>query len=733
MRYLGPLAWLAALMFQPAAAVAQAPTETLELDSQVVLTADSILVDDAANTVTAIGNVEAVYQGRVMRADRLVYNRVSDTVRATGNIVILDPDGTQRFADEIETDANLSDGYAVGFATRMPNGGLATAQSAVRSPDGSNALDKVVYTSCQMCEDDTTPTWSLRARRAVLDESSQMYSYTDTVLEVAGIPVLYLPYFSHPDPDSERRSGFLAPDFGTSSKLGLFYQQPYYWAISPSQDLTIAPKIMANVNPLLEMDYRKRFWSGRTQASFSFTNDRDFDSDGNKFGPSEWRGHFFGSGDFDIAPEWRWGFGIEQVSDDLYTRRYDIEGENERRGLYYGQPLRLLNQVFLQGQSDGWYADASLITLEGLRENDADDTFPSALPLFYAERNLDFGSYGFAKLSGSTAFLTRSSGVDTQRASVAAEWSKTQILPGGTVFSPFAEARFDHYALNDTPSNADSASRGLYTAGARLSYPLIRPGPTVDLLIEPTLMLGLGSSAPNDPDIPVEDSLFYEFDESSLFEANGAAGYDLYEGGQRLSAGLSATARWKNGVSLQAMGGRRWRESGDSAFTKASNLRDKSSDWVGGLSADFGRPLSFETRVRLDKDDLSVNRVDASMTTDWWRLQGQLRYYRISKDITETGLDDEGVAITGQVRVSDEFFLVYARQRDISGRFIGPERQSGRDLRHVFGVAYEDDCSRFEITFERSEAIDRTLGANDSLKFRFSLKTLGDFGPETRS
>ena len=52
----------------------------------------------------------------------------------------------------------------------------------------------------------------------------------------------------------------------------------------------------------------------------------------------------------------------------------------------------------------------------------------------------------------------------------------------------------------------------------------------------------------------------------------------------------------------------------------------------------------------------------------------------------------------------------------------------GRDLNHKFGIAYEDDCSRFEVAFERSEAVDRTLGPSDSVKFRFSFKTLGNFG-----
>ena len=65
----------------------------------VVLDADSIFVNEAENTVLAEGNVEAKYEGRILLADRLVYNRETNKVRAIGNIVIIDADGTESFAD----------------------------------------------------------------------------------------------------------------------------------------------------------------------------------------------------------------------------------------------------------------------------------------------------------------------------------------------------------------------------------------------------------------------------------------------------------------------------------------------------------------------------------------------------------------------------------------------------------------------------------------------------------
>lgn len=725
--------WLllfAASIAHPGNAHAQNPViESEAAQPKVVLDADNIYVNDADNTVIAEGNVEAKYEGRILRSDRLVYDRNTNRVRASGNVIILDEDGTENFADEIETDANLADGYAIGYSTRIPNGGLAVAESAVRTSAGYNALDKIVYTSCELCDEDDTPTWALRARRAVLNQEAQMMSYRDAVLEVAGIPVFYLPYFAHPDPTSERRSGLLAPDFGTSSKLGVFYQQPYYWAISPHQELTVSPKVMANVNPLLELNYRKRFWSGSVTANVSFTEEQEFDSDGERFGENEFRGHIFAEGGFAIRPGWRWGFAVEQVSDDLYTRRYDISGENDERGLYAGQPRYLLNQLYTQAQSQNWYFDTALLTFETNREDDSDARLPSALPLMYGERLFDYGDFGTLAVSASTAILERELGVDSYRASGGADWSTTRVLPGGILVNPFAEGRYDYYQVDDTGSTGSTISRGAASLGTRISYPLYRPGETVDILIEPEAMFAYGTSGANDPDIPIEDSLFYELDETSLFEANAASGFDTYEGGSKASFGASVSARWKNGMTISALGGRRWRDMSDPVFDVGSNLDGTVSDWVAGVSADFGSPLKIETRVRLDDDDLALNRIDARVKTSFWRFRGDARYYNISGDVTESGFSDEGVTVTSDLKLTDNYYFLYSLSRDMSGRADATGRTSDpRDIRQSLGFAYEDDCSRFEIAFERSEAIDRTLGPEDSIKFRFALKTLGGFG-----
>lgn len=709
---------LAAQAQESAAPTEPAPTAEAA-DERVILEADTVYELRDENSIVAEGNVQALYQGRTLRADRLVYNRTTEKVRANGNVVIIDTDGSQQFADEVEVGSNLSDGYAIGFSARLAEGASVAANSAIRRSDGINALDQVVYTSCEVCAEDRTPTWTIRARRAVLDQESQMISYRDAVVEVAGIPVFYLPYLAHPDPNSERRSGLLIPNAGVSSKLGTFYKQPYYWAISDYSDLTIAPMVSANVNPLIGLEYRKRFYSGALKIDASFTHEADFDSEGVLFGEEKFRGHVYANGAFAISPEWMWGFAVESQTDDLYDRRYDIDGQTDKRGLYSNQPRRLLSQLFAVGQGDDYYADAALLQFQGLRGQDDASRLPVVSPLLYAEKNFDLGDFGFATANVSSAVLSRDVGADSRRVSVGGDWRDFNLLPGGATFEPFLEVRGDYYSLDETVSGKSDVTRAVGNAGAKIAYPLVKPGETVDLMLEPAVMAAWGFSNVNDPAIPVEDSLLYEFDESSLYQANGFGNYDLYEGDGKLSAGVTARAIWKNGTELSTTVGRRWRSRPDPAFDVASNLDGTSSDWVADASLDLGRKLQLSTRVRLDDEDFALNRLDVRASTSFKRFRAVGQYYKIDPRITPTGQPDEGIYVRGEVKVTDSYSVIFGQLRDIADDI---------DARQEIGIAYSDDCSRFELVYSRNELRDRTLGPSENFQFRFTLKSLGNFG-----
>ena len=74
----------------------------------------------------------------------------------------------------------------------------------------------------------------LKAKKIIHNEKEQELEYFDVWMEMAGIPVMYAPYFWHPDPTVKRKSGFLAPSTGGSTYLGTTITTPYFYAISPS-------------------------------------------------------------------------------------------------------------------------------------------------------------------------------------------------------------------------------------------------------------------------------------------------------------------------------------------------------------------------------------------------------------------------------------------------------------------------------------------------------------------
>ena len=701
-----------------------------QANEQVLLNADDLTETEDGNLITATGNVEASYGGRILRADRIIYDKRTGRVRATGNVTITDEDGSVRFADEVEVNSSLDDGYAVGFSTRLPEGGVASANSAITQPNGISALDQAIYTACEVCEEKgTTPTWALRARRAVLNEKNDVISYRDAVLEIAGFPVLYVPYFFHPDPTAGRRTGLLVPDVGGSTRLGFAYSQPFYKVLSPSSDLTITPTVFSKVRPLLEAEYRKRFWAGNLNVEGSITFERDFDNDGDKFGSERVRGHVFADGDFKINDTWSWGFGVERASDDLFTRRYSIDGANVRRGLFEAQPRTLLSQLYAVGQTEDFYAESALLFFQDLRASNPNITEqPIATPLAFAEKLYDLGKYGRFNINASSAILNRdvNDGVtpdinpDSRRLSIGADWGITRVLPGGIVVEPFADVRGDYYDLDPEASGDNTVFRALGSVGTKVSWPLARKGKNVDIIIEPTVLGAWGLSNTNNEDIPIEDSQLFEFDEGRLFESNGFGNFDLYEGDGRLSVGVTSRARFKSGASVDFLAGRRWRSRTDNAFGVASNLNGTSSDWVGSTTIDLGRRLRIGLRARLDADSLKLNRFDARASTSFWRLNLSGRYFKVDEDIREN-IDepDEGFSVNARFRITRNYSVSYGQLTDLT---------QSRDISRRFGLIYQDDCSRFSIEYARSELLDRTIGTNDSIRFRFSLATIGDFG-----
>ena len=791
-----PAAWAPAhaqTLLHPAAPLPAATPPGADglVDDEVYLEADRLTDDRDHHLVTAEGRVEARVQGRTVRADRLVYDTEAGTARAVGHAMIIQSDGTVQFGDDVQLDDQLRAGVALGFSARLQKNVTIAAGAAVKRSNDVNELRNAVYTPCDICKSDgvtpKTPTYDIRATRIVEDKPRKLIYYENAVIRVKGVPIFYFPVLFTPDPTAERRSGLLAPRVSYNKRLGFSYDQPYYFALSDSNDLTARLQLNTAVNPLLEAEYRQRFTNGYLDVRGGYTHERLFDNNGRYGDDDTNRSYILANGRFTFGPQWDGGFGLERVTDPTLFRRYDVRSVFNNRGLYPADTDRLVSQVYAQRTDPTSYISVAAISFQSLRAYGTDASgrntfesnkaFPVVGPLIEARWDpLTEILGGRLRFRGSAVVLTRNDDVvsvsdptglqplgpqrlggqlagvlptgssaltydDSRRASVRGEWRRDIFLPNGIRLQPLLEARGDVYSIgsgvlttsngttNTTkPSNALTGI-GQGTAGFTASWPLIRNAGSTSIILEPIIQALVSPRYRPDRNVPNEDSVAFEYDDTTLFEPDRFPGFDLYESGARFNLGGRANVLWGAGHTANVTVGRTYRTDPDPAFTIGSGLQGRSSDYVAFAQVSPIAGANFFIRSRLDAETLQVRRNEAGLDVGWRNLQGSLRYL-----YNETGffIDPQGVTQIGRVEdatVAGTWFFL---------KNWGVSVNATRDLRlktwpaAQVGLIYRDECIRVDVIYTRDETYRAAIGASDSIGIRLTLATLGDTGSPFR-
>lgn len=748
----GLLAGAALLVLSWSAQVqAQTPQTTAPPDGlaegQLFMEADVVSRDDDKKITTASGDIEVRYQSRTLRAQELIYDETAGVMRARGDVVMINSDGSFEYAQEIVLDDEMKAGVATGFAARLPQNIKLAAATAVRRSDRVNELNKALYTPCDICAADgttpKTPTWSIKADKVVQDRDRQLIYYRNAVVQVLGAPVLFLPIFWHPDPTAERKSGLLPPKISASDRRGLSYEQPYVWVLSPHSDVTLSPQINTQVNPFLNVHARKRFYSGAVEGRFGYTYDSDFDGNGNSFGEDTSRSYILASGAFAIDEKWRWGFTAERTSDDLLFDKYEVGKVYEARGPYIADDRRLISQVYATRQDQQSWFSAAAFTIQGLRPGDNERTFPVAAPLIegrYEPSQPIAG--GRLRVKASAVSLTREQsplnapperlpGLDSHRATGEADWRATYVTGGGVRISPFVQARLDAYRFDDNMvgvlgvgPTSDSIARAVGVAGVDVTYPFFRRFKDFTAVLEPIAQVAispdakqieLGRNAIGEKVYLNEDSIAFEFDDTNLFRANKFPGADLYEDGIRLNVGGRASVYWDDGRRASLLVGRSFRDSENDVFAERTGLRQKASDWIVAADAQPLPGISVFTRARLDSDTLDVERAEAGANISRKWGAGYFRYLRSNTDINNT--KTENFDVGGEVFLTKNWGVTAYGNRDLV--------QKAWVIRDL-GVVYRDECTRVDFIYRREDTIIGRLGPSESFTIRLTLATLGE-------
>jgi LPS-assembly protein len=725
------------LLCAPAAAAAaqEAPPVAAgialeEEPREVAFSAERLEYDTDSEIVTASGDVRAISEGNNLRADRIVWNRTTDEIRAEGNVRLVRPEGDVAYSESVVLTDAMRDAVAENLLLVLDDGGRLAATRAERK-DGYTTLYRAAYSPCAVVTEEgcpKDPTWQITAVRVVHDPFRGRIRYEGAGLNLFGARLFGLPWLSHPDGSGGSSSGLLVPEVRFSQSNGLEVSVPYYMRLAPNRDATITPHLYTEVLPMLEGRYRQVVDRGAFQVAGYVTHSSRLaiDTSDTTREPSL-RAYLEGNGKIQLDPVWSITSSARYVTDRTFLRRYDISRDTRLRSLVNAERIDTDSYISIAG----W-------AFQGLRVTDVAGQQPIALPAIDARFRIDDPVWdGRIELQANSLAILRTGGQDTQRAFASARWDRRSITAMGQELILTAYARGDIYHSSDNQLTSTLIyrgeegwqTRGIAAAAAELRWPLVGPFMGGTQRLTPRFQV-VASPPTRNLAIPNEDARSVDLEDSNLFALNRFPGYDRWEDGVRATYG----ADWSvdlPGVSARTTVGQSYRFSQKPAiFPPGTGLSDRFSDYVGRTTVKIGHTLSLVHRFRLDKDDFEVRRNELDAVVGGHQTYATIGYLRLNRDIDpaiEDLRDREEIRVGGRVKFARYWSVFGSAIIDLTDREEDPlSRADGYEpVRHRIGVGYDDDCIEIGITWRRDYDTTGDIRRGNTFLFRVALKNLG--------
>lgn len=764
---------MAAALPGPAAAqLEDVAAEQLPADAEMLLEADTLVYDNDANTISAVGGVQIEYGGNTLVADRITYDRNTARLMAIGNVEIVERDGNRIFADEIDITDDFRDGFVNALRIETVDDTYFAAESAERRDGTLTTFNNGVYTACEPCEEKPgkPPIWQVKARKIIWNGETKIVRFEQARFEFFGLPIAYLPYFEIADPTVKRKSGFLIPSITGDDERGYGLRVPYYLALAPTYDLTLAVTGYTRQGFLGEAEWRQQFNSGYYSLKVAGIIQQNPDAwrAGRIDSANVNRGMVGSRGFFEINPRWHFGWDVLVQSDKNFSNTYDIEGFDERNRR---------SEVFLTGLNDRNYFDLRAMHFQVQEDVPASNRFatdekqPWVLPSFdYAyipdtplaggELSIDVHAQGLYRelqdVSPNPAVApfteVEGPGGASGRVTAQAEWKRRFVTPGGLSLTPILHARSDaiftdygpgtvnainNFTINGTPVAADVRSsyyRYMATAGLEVRWPVLFSTASSTHVLEPMAQIFLRPDAPygDTLGIPNEDAQSLVFDATTLFARDKFSGYDRIEGGTRANVGLRYVGSFANGWSANALFGQSYHLAGRNPFAQPdlvnvgafSGLESDVSDFVGLVGVASPGGYSASLGARFDEQTFEMRRADvrAGYTSRPFSVYGQYAYIQAQPLY---GFPNDRQEVTGRVRLR-------FRENWTTFGSATYDLQSSTLSSTAIGLGYDDECFIYTMTFSRTQNV-VTDEVSNAFSFRVSLRTIGDFGSNANS
>lgn len=216
------------------------------------ITAERIEYLQESEVYEADGSV-VVNQGTIrLTADHMTIQALPGVLIATGHVRLTDPKA-DLVTDRLELNVNTEAGVVTHGRVHLKSTNTTVEGRLLqRFSEDHYRVKEGRFTNCD-AQAGETPAWRFKFKDLDLNAGDNL-AFTGGWFCVNDVPVIPLPTVTFPL--TKRTTGFLFPTVGYDNRFGAHLQESFFWAINPSQDLTIAPSYYSKLGYGSDFKYR---------------------------------------------------------------------------------------------------------------------------------------------------------------------------------------------------------------------------------------------------------------------------------------------------------------------------------------------------------------------------------------------------------------------------------------------------------------------------------------------
>ena len=572
-------------------------------------------------------------------------------------------------------------------------------------------LFSALYTTCKPNQND----WYLKVSELALDRTRNIGTGFNGVVEFKGVPILYTPYMTFPL-NSDRKSGFLPPSFGSSTSSGLELAVPWYWNIAPNHDATLTPKIFTRrgVQVGSEFRYLNSNYLGQFDTEF-LLHDRVVDRARYLLSLR----HYQNLGPW-LAAGWSASINAQKVSDDNYFRDLSTRIANTAQTNLPREAA--LNYTSIVGD---W-------TMRYLGYQTLQDPALPVVPPYRLSPQITFNTHPnrwngveFNALGEFTDFQHPTL-VNGQRLLFYPTASLPLTAPYGFI-TPKVGFHATRYQLTRNEGDRESGTRTVpivsVDGGLSFERPLTLWGESISQTLEPRLFF-LYVPFRDQSRLPVFSTAITDFSFAQIFNEN------LFVGGDRISDARQMTAAITTRFIEDPTGIERLRAAIGQRYYFTPQRVTLLDTAPGAATPQQGK---------LSRSDLLV--AVSGQLSDSWFLDSGFQYSTSRQEFQRTNVAARYNADGGRIlNFSYRFTRDSLKQVDVSAQWpfgkVAPawtllaranhSLQDKRLIEGLLGVEYNQGCWEFRLVAHRFATAAQQY--SNSIQFQLELKGLSKLG-----